>query len=275
MNTRLDWQHIFEQCRVNIQKAIDPCLKTRGEAQPNLGIGAGGDFMKPADLASETAIVETLKDQGVSFTLISEESGIREYGVSAKDCYLTVDPIDGTTNLTRRLPFYCTSIAVSSTPYLADVYAGMVADLVHDQTYSAFIGEGAFCNNEPIHTSKAQMLHEACVGLDLNAYKTDLTLDCRKIIQNIKHTRHFGANALEICYVAGGITDAFIDLRGKIRTTDVAAGFLIAKEAGATITDQTNQPINVPLDPKQTLNFVASANIKLHRQILSLIGNDV
>lgn len=275
MNTQLDWQFIFEQCRVNIQKAIEPCLKTRSEPQPDLGMGAGGDLMKPADLASESAIVKTLKDHGVSFTLISEESGIKKYGESAKDYYLTVDPIDGTTNLTRRLPFYCTSIAVSSNPYLGDVYAGMVADLVHDQTYMAFSNKGAFCNNEPIHTSKTQKLCEACVGLDLNAYKTDLNLNCRKIIQNIKHTRHFGANALEICYVASGITDAFVDLRGKIRTTDVAAGFLIAKEAGAIITDQSNQPINVPLDPKQTLDFIASANLEVHRQILSLISGDV
>jgi len=274
MSVELDWQHIFAECRVNIQKAIEPYLKTRSEPQPDLGMGAGGDLMKPADLASESAIVETLKAHEVSFTLISEESGIKKYGALAEGCYVTVDPIDGTTNLTRRLPFYCTSIAVSSTPYLRGVYAGMVADLVHGQTYMAFAGRGAFCNGEHIETSKIHRLDEACVGIDLNAYKTSLKLNCEKIIQNIKHTRHFGANALEICYVAGGITEAFIDLRSKIRATDVAAGFLIAKEAGATITDHTNQPINIPLDPKQTLNFVASANIEIHKQILSLINSD-
>ncbi|MDR0373662.1 MAG: fructose 1,6-bisphosphatase [Nitrososphaerota archaeon] len=276
MNTQPNWQHIFEECKNNIQKAIQPCLKTLNEPQPKLGMGAGGDLMKPADLASESAIIETLKKHDVSFTLISEESGIKKYGFSAEDCYITVDPIDGTTNLTRNLPFYCTSIAVSNTPYLANVYAGMIADLVHDQTYVAFAGRGAFCNGKPIHTSKTQRLDEACIGLDLNAYKTSLNMDfAAKIIENTKHTRHFGANALEICYVASGLTDAFIDLRTRIRTTDVAAGFLIAKEAGTIITDKANQPINVPLDPKQTLNFVASANTDIHKQILSLISADV
>ena len=91
------------------------------------------------------------------------------------------------------------------------------------------------------------------------------------LIENIRHTRHFGANALEVCLVAAGLTDAFIDLRNKIRTTDVAAGFLIVKEAGGTVTDQENKPINVKLDPKQTLSFVASANAEIHQKILSLV----
>jgi myo-inositol-1(or 4)-monophosphatase len=90
-------------------------------------------------------------------------------------------------------------------------------------------------------------------------------------VENTKHIRHFGANALEVCYVAEGLTDGFIDLRNKIRTTDVAAGFLIVKEAGGIITDLNNQPINVRLDPRQTLNFIASANLEIHKQILSLV----
>jgi myo-inositol-1(or 4)-monophosphatase len=273
MKTQPDWQHIFQECKTNIQASIKPCLKTLHEPQPNLGRGAGGDLMKPVDLTAETAIVDTLKEHDVSFTLISEESGIKKYGFSPEDCYVTVDPIDGTTNLTRSLPFYCSSIAVAATAHLADVYAGMVADLIHDQTYLAFTGKGACCNGERIHTSKTRMLNEACVGLDLNAYKASLNMEfASALIENIKHTRHFGANALEVCYVAGGLTDAFIDIRGRIRTTDVAAAFLIAKEAGAVITDAANQPINVPLDPKQTLNFVASANMEIHKQILSLVS---
>ncbi len=228
--------------------------------------------MKPVDLAAETAIVDTLKKHGLSFTLISEESGIKEIGSTPKDCYICVDPIDGTTNLTHGLPFYCSSIAVSSTPELAGVYAGAVIDLVHDEFFYASKGKGAYRNGQQIRTSTTQSLDEAVIGLDLNAYKAKLNMTiAAALIENTKHTRHFGANALEISHVAAGLTDGFIDLRNKIRTTDVAAGFLIAKEAGAVVTDVDNKPINVPLDPKQTLNFVASANKEIHKQILSLI----
>ncbi len=235
-------------------------------------MGAGGDIMKPVDLAAENAIVQTFQQHDVSFTLISEESGIKEYGDTPGGCYLCVDPIDGTTNLTHGLPFYCSSIAVSNKPELGDVFAGMVVDLIHDETYLAMKDKGAYCNGERIYTSKTPSLDEAVVGLDLNAYKAKLNMKiAADLIENIKHTRHFGANALEICQVAAGLTDAFIDLRNKIRTTDVAAGFLIVKEAGGTVTDLENKPINVKLDPKQTLSFIASANIDIHQKILSLI----
>jgi myo-inositol-1(or 4)-monophosphatase len=228
--------------------------------------------MKPVDLAAEKAIVDTLKRHDVSFTLISEESGVKKFGAAAQGCFVTVDPIDGTTNLMHCLPFYACSIAVSGKPMLADVYAGMVADLFHDVTYTALDGKGAYRDSEKIKTSKTAALDDAVVGLDLNTYKVkEIAPKLTALIGETKHIRHFGANALELCYVANGLTDAFVDLRGKLRTTDVAAGFLIVKEAGGTVTSPDNQALNVELDPKQTLSFIASGNMKIHKQIISLV----
>src|SRR5450756_2085045 len=170
------------------------------------------------------------------------------------------------------LPFYASSIAVSKKPELTDVYAGMVVDLFHDVAYTAFEGKGAYRNGEKMETSKTVSLLEAVVGLDLNTYKAkELVARITALIVNTKHIRHFGANALEVCYVANGLTDAFIDLRKKIRTTDVAAGFLIVKEAGGIVTTPDNQTLNVKLDPKQTLSFIASANMEIHQKIVSLV----
>jgi myo-inositol-1(or 4)-monophosphatase len=87
-----------------------------------------------------------------------------------------------------------------------------------------------------------------------------------------KHIRHFGANALELCYVADGTIDAFVDIRGKLRTTDVAAAWLIIKEAGGIITTSEGKPLNARLDPRQKVEFIAAANIKIYERILSLIG---
>ena len=272
MRNQNDWQQILHECKNNVQKAIKPCLKSLKIPQPNLGVGAGGDLMKPVDLAVETAIVEILKGQDVSFTLISEESGIKKYGSEPHDCYVTVDPIDGTTNLMHGLPFYASSIAISQKPELADVYAGMVVDLAHDVAYTAFKGRGAFRNGKKIKTSQVASLDDAVVGLDLNTYKTkEIIPKITAFIVNTKHIRHFGANALEICFVADGLTDAFVDLRGKIRTTDVAAGFLIVKEAGGIVSTPDNHILNVKLDPTQKLSFIASANLEIHRKIVSLV----
>jgi myo-inositol-1(or 4)-monophosphatase len=272
MKNSTDWQQILLECKKRIQTNIKPCLKTLKEPQPNLGMGAGGDVMKPVDLAAETAIVETLEQCDISFTLISEESGIKKVGAKPKQCYVTVDPIDGTTNLIHGLPFYASSIAVSNKPELADVYAGMVVDLAHDVTYMAFKDEGAYRNGEKIEPSKTVSLDEAVVGLDLNTYKAqEVVPKVTALIVSTKHNRHFGANALEVCYVANGLTDAFIDLREKIRTTDVAAGFLIVREAGGIVTSPDNQALNVKLDPKQRLSFIASANSEIHQKIVRLV----
>lgn len=267
-----DWQQILLECKNNVQTGIKPCLKTLKVPQPNLGLGAGGDAMKPVDLAAEKAIVDTLQRYGVSFTLISEESGVENFGEKPQDCYVTVDPVDGTTNLMHGLPFYASSIAVSNRPELADVYAGMVVDLFHDVAYTAFRGKGAYRDGAKIETSKTATLGDAVVGLDLNTYKVrQVAPKVTDLIEKTKHIRHFGANALELCYVADGLTDAFVDLRGKLRTTDVAAGFLIVKEAGGIVTTPDNQPLNVVLDPKQTLSFIASGNIEIHKKIVNLV----
>lgn len=272
MKNQTNWQQILTECKNNVQNSIKPCLKTLREPQPDLGKGAGGDFMKPVDLAAEKAITNTIKANNISFTLISEESGVQTFGASPKGCYVTIDPIDGTTNLTHGLPFYACSIAVSGKPVLADVFAGLVVDLHHDVTYTAFKEVGAFRDGEKITTSKNFLLEEAVVGLDLNTYKVkEVVPKLTDFIAKTKHIRHFGANALELCYVANGLTDAFVDVRGKLRTTDVAAGFLILKEAGGLVTTPENKELNVPLDPKQTVSFVASGNLQIHKKILSLV----
>jgi myo-inositol-1(or 4)-monophosphatase len=223
-------------------------------------------------LAAEKAIVEVLLHHNASFTLVSEESGIKEYGSYPKTCYITVDPIDGTTNFVRGLPFFCSSIAISHKPLLSDVYAGMVVDLFHGTTYTAAKDSGAFRDSVKISTSTVTSLSEAVIGLDLNTYKAkQITTQLSELIKETRHIRHFGANALELCFVGDGLTDAFVDIRGKLRTTDVAAGFLVLKEAGGTISTIDGNPVDAPLDPKNTLTFVASGNSQIHREILSLI----
>jgi myo-inositol-1(or 4)-monophosphatase len=272
MNFNYDWENILLQCKNKVIICIAPSLKTLKDPQPDLGKGAGGDIMKLVDLAAESAIIDTLETNNVSFTLISEESGIKEFGSNPQELFVTVDPIDGTTNLMHGLPFYASSIAISRKPEISEVYVAMVADLFHDITYMAFDGRGAYCNGEKIETSSIVSLYEAVVGLDINtgnvkAIESQLT----DLIENAGHIRHFGANALELCYVADGSTDAFVDIRAKLRTTDVAASFLIVKEAGGIVTSLENKAINAKLDPKQTVSFVASGNHQMHKHILDLV----
>ncbi len=272
MKRQTNWLQILVECKNNIQKQIAPLLKTLNQPQPNLGIGAGGDAIKQVDLTAESAITNTLEKHNVSFTLISEESGIKEFGKNPHECYVTADPIDGTTNLMRGIPFCATSIAVSTKPSLNTIHAAMVADLAHGLTYTAQKGKGTSRDSQKLIPSKNSSLEEAVIGIDLNTYKVqEIAPQLSRLIQNTKHTRHLGANALELCYVADGTTDAFIDIRGKLRATDMAAAWLIIKEAGAKITTPDGKLLDIKLDPKQKVEFVAAANQKIHKLILKLI----
>jgi len=273
MTQQINWLPLLNLCKNNIQKRIAPLLKTLNQSQPNLGIGAGGDPIKKIDLVAEQTIVETLKQHKISFTLISEESGIKEYGEAPDQHFVTADPIDGTTNLMRHVPFYATSLAVSTKPTLKTVHTALVTDLFHGTTYTAQKGKGAHRNGDKIAPSKTKSLEEAVIGIDLNTYRVkEIIPKITSIVQETKHIRHLGANALELCYVADGTIDAFIDMRGKLRATDFAAAWLIINEANAKITTLEGKPLKVKLDPKQTAAFIAAANEEIYKRIKSSVG---
>jgi myo-inositol-1(or 4)-monophosphatase len=272
MARKVPWLKILLECKNNVLKGIKPLLRTSKKPSTNPRVGAGGDLLEEPDLEAERAIVSVLRKHEISFTLISEESGILEYGSSPSECYVTTDPIDGSTNMYRRIPFYATSIAVSREPTLISVHSALVADLFHDITYTSQKNKGSSKDGKKIIPSQLNTLTEAIIGVDLNTYRADkVSYRLTPLIKQTNHIRHFGANALELCYVADGTTDAFVDIRGKLRTTDIAAAQLVLREAGAILTTPEGNPLEAGLDPRQRISFVASGNKENHETILKLI----
>jgi len=268
----MNWLPILKQCSQKIRKDALPFYNTPN-ASITFGRGAGGDQMKKIDLIAEKAIIETLEQNNCSCTLISEETGIKQIGTPPHEYYLTTDPIDGTTNATRGIPFINTSLAISKTPNLQTIQTALVTDLLHNITYTAQKNKGARKNNKKIQPSMMTTLKEAVVGIDFNTYKIKQIADqLNPVLQKTRHLRHLGANALELCYVADGTTDAFIDIRGKLRVTDIAAAYLIIKEAGAIMLTPKGEEINVPLTPTQKVSFVATANTTLYETIKKLLA---
>jgi len=250
-----------------MKKRVRPLFGSE-EGRIEFGRGAGGDIKKRIDLAAEDALFETLQDHKVSCTVISEESGIKKIGARPSQFYVTTDPVDGTTNAVRGLPFMDISLAVSTKATLSNVETALVADVLHDVTYTAQKGKGACKNQKKIKPSRTATLEEAVVGVDLSNFKArEVVNQLVRILEGTRHLRHLGANALEICYVADGTIDAFIDLRGKLRVTDIAAAHLILLEAGGVITTPNGKELNVPLAATQRVSFVAAGN----RSIYSVI----
>jgi myo-inositol-1(or 4)-monophosphatase len=267
----IDWPTILTVASQRMKKEILRLYHT-AEGGKGFGVGAGGDIKKKIDLAAEKALLDTLNEYKASCTLVSEESGTQQIGAEPSKYILTTDPLDGTTNALRGLPFIATSLAVSRKPYLQEVEVALVSDLIHNVTYTAQRGHGAFKNGEVIKPSKKVSLEDAVIGVDLNTIKAKQIINQMiRLFEQTKHLRHFGANALEICYVADGSTDAFIDIRGKLRTTDISAAQLILREAGGIITTPNGETLDAQLDAAQRISFIAAANKTLHDTIQKLL----
>jgi len=263
----VEWLNILMEASQKIRQSVTPLFACK-EIGTKLGIGAGGDEIKKIDATAENALIQTLKKHKVSCILISEESGTKTLG-SNPEKYVTVDPLDGTTNALRGIPFMATSIAVSKKPHIQTIETALVTDLYHNITYTAQKNKGAHRNGKHITPSTTRTLEEAVIGLDFNTYKKgELANLLSPILETTKHLRHFGANALELCYVADGTTDAFIDLRGKLRVTDIAAAHLILQESGSIITSPEGKELDTPLDAKQHVSFIAAGNTQLYETIM-------
>jgi myo-inositol-1(or 4)-monophosphatase len=265
-----DWLTLLKVCSRKIRKEVMPFFKSP-EASFGFGIGAGGDVMKRIDLIAENTLIETIEKEGFSCTLISEETGVRKIGDNPTSFYVTTDPIDGTTNATRGIPFMATSMAVSKKPHLNQVEIALVADLYHNVTYTARKGKGAFRNGARMKPSELQSLDEAVIGVDFTHKAFEIASRLKLVLEQTRHLRHLGANALELCYVADGTTDGFIDLRGKLRVTDMAAACLILKEAGGIITTLEGKELDAELAPTQRVSFIATSNKRLHQIIMEQI----
>ncbi|HLF16267.1 MAG TPA: inositol monophosphatase family protein, partial [Candidatus Thermoplasmatota archaeon] len=126
-------------------------VKDRADRHDKVGVGAGGNPTSKADDALEKAILR--KAKGFGLTVLSEEAGLVGQG---SDLIAVVDPLDGSRNAGRGIPFHCTSVAVGKAgpkASLGGLQAGVVRNLVTGDTYAAAKGKGATLNGKPVRRS--------------------------------------------------------------------------------------------------------------------------
>lgn len=252
-----------EACHQVHEKTKGLAGTTGGSKQ--MGKGAGGDISRRIDLIAEETAIDVIRKGGIEATIIGEECG----RIEGKEGYVIIDAIDGTTNAISGIPFYCCSVAYATDFYLSTVVDAAIIDLARGDLYYASKNKGAFLNGERIFV-KQESTSDSTIGINVSGVKSELVERLAPIIAEATHIRQFGANALEMCFVARGFLDAYIDLRGKIRPTDVAAGFLIAKEAGAQIYSDNGSTLESNLDVKTRFSYAAMANEKIHEQLVTL-----
>jgi len=253
-----------------VYSAVKSLLGT-SESKKILGKGFCGDQTLLIDEVAENTIINYLKRQKISCTFIGEEHGVQKFGKKPA-FYLISDAVDGTTNATRGISFVSTSLAVSLTDDLGRIESALVMNLCTGEMYEAERGKGSKYKGEKIKTSETAFLKDAVFGIDISHAPNSVepTVPFLKIVKSV---RSFGSASLEICHVASGRFDAYVDLRGMLRPLDIAAALLIVKEAGGIVLQPDGEGFDgYPLSEMNRFSVVASANENLHREIMSVIS---
>lgn len=244
-------------------------LVGKPEAGEIIRIGADGTPTEKIDEAAENAALPVLEADGRSMRIVSEEMGEKIIG-SKPEFTLVLDPIDGTFNAVNNIPFFCVPIAIGNSD-LSDISYGYVKNLVNADVYTAERGKGAFLKTPHLNTGTrihvsplSELSRLSVISYSHRPHAVAINN------HNVRRVRVFGCAALELCYIASGIFDAFIDMRSMLRVTDIAAGKLIVEEAGGRVTDGKGKPLTTKLDVKQRLNLVAS-NGSSHDQLLEFV----
>lgn len=275
---------ILTEASKNVYSEIKDLLGTIDGAS-KISLGAGGDISRKIDIVAENTVLNTIKSNNISPTIVGEECGIINLNKSSSssssspppnnnnDGFLIMDAVDGTTNAIRGLPFSCCSLAFANEFKLSSVIDAVVLDLFTGDIYSASKEKGSFFNNKKIHVKNEDFNSiesledlkslDVLIGTNVSGVPSNILNEISKVLLFSTHIRHFGANALELCYFARGFMDAYIDIREKIRTTDMAAGYLIAKEAGGKLYSPNGQELDSDLGLKTKLSFYAVSNKKI------------
>lgn len=198
------------------------------------------DMVTDMDKASEALIRSVIEAARPDDRIVGEEAGA--LGGADAEVSWFVDPIDGTTNYVYDHPGYNVSIAAAVNGVTT---AAVVADPTHGRTYSAVLGRGAWCDDRllqlPAHApALSQTLVATGFGYDA-ARRGRQGAVVARLLPQIRDIRRMGAAALDLCSVAAGRVDAYYET--GLGPWDLAAGALIASEAGATVGSLSGEPI--------------------------------
>ncbi|XP_066288604.1 inositol monophosphatase 1-like isoform X1 [Branchiostoma lanceolatum] len=207
------------------------------------------DLVTETDQKVEKMIISTLREKFPTHSFIGEESAAAGEKVELTDNPTwIIDPVDGTTNFVHGFPFVAVSIALSVNK---EVVVGVVYNAILDQMFTGQIGKGAFMNGKPIHVSGQEDLSQSLLisefGSSRDKEKMDLVFSNLGSFLNEKNSAHgvrsMGSAALNMSHVACGGGDAYFEF--GIHCWDVAAGYLVVKEAGGVVLDTAGGPFDM------------------------------
>jgi myo-inositol-1(or 4)-monophosphatase len=254
----------LELCRAAARdvEAVLASLPTREERGRPVGLGKGGDITSALDEAAERAVLPHFDRAGVR--IVSEEIGIRGEGALT----VVVDPIDGSQNAERAIPYFALAVAVAEGETMADVVFGFVHDFGSNEEWTATRGGGAFLNGTRL-TGRPK---DEIEFLSIEATRAALVhAELATLAPLTDRVRVMGAQAITFCHLAAGRTDAVVCLRPS-RSVDFAASQLLVRERGFSIIAIDGPPLpELPLDLEARSRICAAGSEELAERLAAAV----
>lgn len=257
-----------EEIKLLARKIVDSvCRKIRKSASTdfykfgnNMGTGADGTVTKYVDKIAEDVALRLLEKSKLKVNVLSEEVGFIDQGANYT---FVLDPIDGTRNAYRGIPFYSVSLAIGKSK-MSDVEYGIVKNIPTGDVFTAEKNHGAFFNNKRIGVPDVPC-NELFSSLALGKNFNKLTLSLAKKDK----VRSLGSASLEMCMVALGALDFYVVGKEYIRVVDIAASSLILREAGGIVTNIHGEELDMPFNLDERSSVVAACSEELVKKIIS------
>ena len=218
-----------------VRRAARSLARDFGEVENlQVSIKGAGDFVSAADIRAEEILREDLMTARPAYGWLGEEGG-ETPGKDPTRRWI-VDPLDGTTNFLHGLPHFAISVGLE---HKGEMVSGVVYDLTRDEMFVAEKGQGAFLNDRRMRVSARREMSEAlfATGVPFGDKESLPTMlrELARLMPRCAGVRRFGSAALDLAYVAAGRYDGFWER--EIKPWDMAAGLVIAREAGALVAD--------------------------------------
>jgi myo-inositol-1(or 4)-monophosphatase len=247
--------------------AQEAALKAGGILRENLHgvreISYKGDInlVTEMDMRSERAVVERVLASFPDHCILAEEETMNRSGSGFT---WIIDPLDGTTNYAHGYPCFSVSIALERE---GEIILGVVYDPMRNELFSAQKGDGAFLNGKQIRVSSADTLIKSLLATgfpyDRKVSEKNNLVYFHDLLMASQEVRRDGSAALDLCSVACGRFDGFWEL--KLKPWDVAAGSLIAREAGGSVSDLSGSAFSIHDDE------ILASNGRIHGQMVEIL----
>jgi myo-inositol-1(or 4)-monophosphatase len=259
-----EWLDLCRAARDDVDRVLQE-LPGRADREPVVGAGEGGDETTAIDAASERAIIERLRTRD-NLTIVSEEVGV----VGNGSVRIVVDPIDGSINAKRGIPFFSISLAVADGDTMDDVFFGYVYDFGAREEWTATRGGRAFLNGAPLQ----ERPKDAIEILSFEATTTAFVADhAARFVGIAERVRVMGSLAITLCHLAAGRVDGVVSLK-PARAVDIAAAQLLVREQGLSIELPDDGPFgSAPLDLIGRSRVAAAGTPELCRVVAGALTN--